>query len=639
MKNATRLEAYDSIPRRTNTPNSLAIEKNPPTNEKYMDHVTAGLMLDNKHACRQLNHEETSQTSSIVPPPPVLQQQSHFSQPGAFRMSGGRLQSSDLDSAVNTMDSHPSSCQHSPEVLAMHESEVDQECSTHPTPMTAATAVTANPMSVVEAEPIAKHTLREFFDNGKVKFVICLLLSFFVLLVLGAAYWLIGFNVNELGASGDLTEPTIAPTSPDDPELKIFSREALPEYTRSALRKANSPQSKALSWLKNNSYLEAYPLNRRLQRFALATIYFATGGDRRWKRNDGWLSELDECNSWYTTSAADSFPCSGGMITHLSLRELNLVGNIPNEIGLLSALNSIDLSSNQITGTMPTSFTDLYALQEILLFDNYISGEIPALIGKLKGMEVIDLGFNFLAGTVPAFGELSNLRHVHLDRNLLSSVLPASIGKLSKLESLYLFGNAFEGTLDELSMSFSGLASMKHLAIDRNRLSGTLPQSLSLLTNLRSLTLGNNTFASTIPVELYKRCTELEVLDVFDTSLSGTIASEIHFLTNIRALFMEENHFFGTLPIEVGDLQSLEILWLHTNNFHGKLPSELGRLTNLRDFQVQGNELTGEVPKTVCDLVKSGRLPAHNLTIDCSLMACSCCEACLTSESRSMVNP
>jgi len=109
-------------------------------------------------------------------------------------------------------------------------------------------------------------------------------------------------------------------------------------------------------------------------------------------------------------------------------------------------------------------------------------------------------------------------------------------------------------------------------------------------------------------------------------------------LTNLRALFMEENRFFGTLPSEVGNLQALETLWLHNNDFHGNLPSEFGRLRRLRNVQVHGNLLTGEVPKAVCDLVEMGLLPAYNLTIDCSLVECSCCETCLTSEIQGMAN-
>mmetsp|Transcript_18934 Transcript_18934/g.46896 ORF Transcript_18934/g.46896 Transcript_18934/m.46896 type:complete len:788 (-) Transcript_18934:651-3014(-) len=649
-------------------------EKNPLTNGKSMNNQNSTAMFDNKQIAvyQQLRDDERSQTSSTVPPPPVLQQQSHFSQPGAFRMSaGGRPRSNDLDSVANTVTSYPPH-QQAPQAPVPNESEVDDECPTHPTPLnfatsmgthvTAATAVTANPMSVVEAEPIDKHTLREFFDNGKVKFVICLLISFFLLLVMGAVYWLTGFNMNELSGSDDIVDATLAPTSPGDLDLNFFTRNALPENTRSALRKANSPQSKALAWLKNNTLLETYSLNRRLQRFALATFYFATGGDRRWKRNDGWLSDDSECN-WFMTSTVDSFPCNEGVLMELSLREMNLVGKIPNELGLLSSLHVIELSRNQITGTIPTSLTGMYALQEIRFFDNYISGEIPISIESLEKLVVLDVAYNFLAGGVIDVGQLTNLRQLHLDRNLFIGELPVSIGQLSKLEILYLFGNAFEGTLDELSTSFDRMTSITHLGIDRNRLSGTLPPSLSLLTNLRSLTLGNNTFASTIPVELYKRCKDLEVLDVADNSLSGTLASEIQLLTNLHALFMEGNRLSGTLPGEVGNLQSLETLWLQENNFHGSIPSQVGRLPRLRDFKINDNilvdgsipseigqltnarrlamentRLTGTVPDTVCGLVDRGILPMYNLTVDCSLVDCKCCEMCLTSEIQNMGN-
>ena len=84
----------------------------------------------------------------------------------------------------------------------------DDECPSPPltlnftssmgTHMTATTTTTASPLSVVEAQPMDEsNTLRAFFRNRKVKFVICLLISFFLVLVLGTVYALTGFGLNK----------------------------------------------------------------------------------------------------------------------------------------------------------------------------------------------------------------------------------------------------------------------------------------------------------------------------------------------------------------------------------------------------------------------------------------------------------
>ena len=80
---------------------------------------------------------------------------------------------------------------------------------------------------------------------------------------------------------------------------------------------------------------------------SLESIFYKTEGIN-WATQSGWLSEPDLCE-WYGLS------CSDGIVTGLSLPENNLAGDIPEELGQLTTLASIDLSGNSLTGPIPLS--------------------------------------------------------------------------------------------------------------------------------------------------------------------------------------------------------------------------------------------------------------------------------------------
>ncbi len=68
-----------------------------------------------------------------------------------------------------------------------------------------------------------------------------------------------------------------------------------------AIQTASSPQNKALNWLANNTNLEAYPDDKKIQRYALATLFFSTNG-AGWNDNGTWMSNEDEYR-WYSNGA------------------------------------------------------------------------------------------------------------------------------------------------------------------------------------------------------------------------------------------------------------------------------------------------------------------------------------------------
>ena len=127
------------------------------------------------------------------------------------------------------------------------------------------------------------------------------------------------------------------------------------------------------------------------QREALVALYNATDGDN-WTNNDNWLTDND-ISTWYGVSA------SKGWVTELDLRNNNLTGEIPSELGKLTNLTDLlTLSRNALSGSIPTELGKLTNLTHLSLRDNALSGSIPTELGKLTNLTSLSLGSNALSG-------------------------------------------------------------------------------------------------------------------------------------------------------------------------------------------------------------------------------------------------
>ena len=300
-----------------------------------------------------------------------------------------------------------------------------------------------------------------------------------------------------------------------------------------ALADVTSPQSLAVQWLSRNVDLGSFTNAKKIQRFALATFYYSTEGDS-WTRNDGWLSDDDECN-WYTSST--------------NLQPCNETGSFVN----------LELDLNNLGGTLPA--------------------ELALLSGSLTQMELSRFGSSsFIGGTIPPeFGSLSLLGFLSLRGNQLSGTLPTELGQMESLDSIDLSENILSGNLPEETGSWSQVSI---LDMGSNRFSGPLPTSLGRLPRLRSLILSNNQFTGPLPAELGR----LFLLEELDLEANGitSIPTEIGSLILLRSVSLAKNKLVGSIPTEVGGLVNLLSLDLGENQLTGTIPSEIGNLFLVR---------------------------------------------------------
>ena len=107
-------------------------------------------------------------------------------------------------------------------------------------------------------------------------------------------------------------------------------------------------------------------------------------------------------------------------------------------------------------------------------------------------------------------------------------------------------------------------------------------------------------------------------------NLSGTIPEFIGFLPDLRIGNFASNTFTGSISNALGQLTSLEELRIADNFFTGNIPIQLLRLTDLQVFTFDNNDLTGTLPVDFCGVSYDFEV----LRADCSEILCTCCTEC-----------
>lgn len=245
--------------------------------------------------------------------------------------------------------------------------------------------------------------------------------------------------------------PSAAPTTFEARILNL-----LPDDTLEALEDVDSAQYKAYQWLLEDETADGdyYSDMRLAQRFALATLYFASTPESWYKVSDGadWLSPgIHECewaftdnttivenvmfldmfgNGYYPTPTS---PCGNSsdpadpderayeqlwlpganlrtnelpkeifMLT--SLRVLNLMANkdmkgtVPKELGSLTDLEALAFGATDLTGSLPSEVGLLTNLHSLVLFDNHFTGSLPTEIGSLENLNFVLMNYAGIGG-------------------------------------------------------------------------------------------------------------------------------------------------------------------------------------------------------------------------------------------------
>uniref|UniRef100_R7VZM6 LRR receptor-like serine/threonine-protein kinase FLS2 n=1 Tax=Aegilops tauschii TaxID=37682 RepID=R7VZM6_AEGTA len=91
-------------------------------------------------------------------------------------------------------------------------------------------------------------------------------------------------------------------------------------------------------------------------------------------------------------------------ILYMSILDLscnNLTGAIPQDIGALIGLRSLNFSWNNLSGAIPEKICELEQLESLDLSNNELSHEIPSSMTALTSLSHMNLSYNSLSGMIP----------------------------------------------------------------------------------------------------------------------------------------------------------------------------------------------------------------------------------------------
>lgn len=225
----------------------------------------------------------------------------------------------------------------------------------------------------------------------------------------------------------------------------------------------------------------------------------------------------------------------------------------------LGQVISLELSYFGLTRTIPTNLGQLTTLTKLDLTSNKMGGKLPYSLGLMTALRVISLSSNSFSGLLPlSIADMSSLDHVGLSGNSFSGSIPATVCSLKSLRTIDLSHNDFIGSIPPC---FTNLMYLSALDFEDNKLFGSFPTVFTQLPSLRSLNLASNSFAGSVPTVL-GYLSGLSLLDLHDNSFVGSVPTVLGTaLSNLLTLRLDGNLLSGSLPSSFCDknLKSVQI--------------------------------------------------------------------------------
>ncbi|GLJ16840.1 hypothetical protein SUGI_0290290 [Cryptomeria japonica] len=179
------------------------------------------------------------------------------------------------------------------------------------------------------------------------------------------------------------------------------------------------------------------------------------------------------------------------------------------------------------------------------------------------------------------------------------------MGKLKTLWALDLQENKLSGSIPD---SLAHLKQLRYLYLNNNQLSGIIPPSLGECLKLENLELSYNNLRGHLPPQVAGLSNLLRGFNLSNNLLQGPLPLELSKLDKVKAIDISANQFIGHIPFVLGSCVALEYLNLSCNQIEGLIPESLGKLQNLQNLDFSSNKLSGRIPMSLGNLKELQRL-------------------------------
>nr|GMD34046.1 receptor-like protein 12 isoform X1 [Ipomoea batatas] len=317
------------------------------------------------------------------------------------------------------------------------------------------------------------------------------------------------------------------------------------------------------------------------------------------------------------------------LIEILKLNDNKIVGSL-DDTREFNSLKFLDVSSNSLNGTISEfSFSNFSKF-------NFFTEKIPECLGKLNDLYSLNLANNNLFGEIPlSIGHLNNMVSLHLRSNRFVGEFPVYLQNCTSLKVLDLGNNHFTGGIP--ASIGESLKELKILCLDSNELKGSIPSNICQLQSIQIIDLSLNHLSGSIPTcvnSLMNKSDESMPTMEFggpSPQIYGIVNSLEEFLFDYEWLMwkgikreygknlkfmkfidLSSNKLVGEIPVEITDLHMLDSLNLSRNKLTGSIPEKIGQMSSLESLDLSNNQLSGAIPLSLASISFLAHLDLSN---------------------------